>query len=120
MHKEATQAADALAALQQQLASAQEDAKKAATPVDPKTQKNPLDLVAKELRGIKATEAGPIVVRLDRRLAANVLKRMPPADAGKILGAIKPEIAAEIATEIAEGDPKNALAMRFAKPGAKP
>jgi len=121
MHKEATQSADALAALQAQLEAAKEEAKKSPAAVDPKTQKNPLDVVAKELRGIKATEAGPIVVRLDRKLAANILKRMPPADAGKILGAIKPEIAAEIAAEIAEGEPKlPAVASKLSHPGAKP
>jgi len=121
MHKEATQAADALAAIQASLDAAQEQAKKAPAAVDPKTQKNPLDIVAKELRGIKATEAGPIVVRLDRKLAANILRRMPPADAGKILGAIKPDIAAEIASEIAEGDPKAlTVASKSARVGGKP
>jgi flagellar motility protein MotE (MotC chaperone) len=121
MHKEAAQAADALAAIQASLDAAQEQAKKAPAAVDPKTQKNPLDIVAKELRGIKATEAGPIVVRLDRKLAANILRRMPPADAGKILGAIKPDIAAEIASEIAEGDPRAVtVASKSARVGGKP
>ena len=72
-------------------------------PVDPnaKPPKNPLDVLAKALRGIKPIEAAPIVARLDKRLAANILQRMPPADAGKIMGALKPETAAELATVIA-------------------
>lgn len=64
-------------------------------------QKNPLDVLAKALRGIKPDQAAPIVARIDRRLAATVLLRMPPVDAGKIMGALKPDVAAEIATEIA-------------------
>jgi flagellar motility protein MotE (MotC chaperone) len=62
--------------------------------------KNPLDVLAKALRGIKPEQAAPIVARLDRRLAANVLLHMPPIDAGKIMGALKPETAAELATQI--------------------
>lgn len=74
-----------------------------ATPPAPGTppQKNPLDVLAKALRGIKPEQAGPIVARLDKGLAATVLLKMPPADAGKIMGAIKPEVAAELATQIA-------------------
>jgi len=64
-------------------------------------QKNPLDVLAKALRGIKPDQAEPIVTRIDRRLAATILLKMPPVDAGKIMGALKPEVAAEIATEIA-------------------
>jgi flagellar motility protein MotE (MotC chaperone) len=64
-------------------------------------QKNPLDVLAKALRGIKPDQAAPIVARIDRRLAATVLLKMPPVDAGKIMGALKPDVAAEIATEIA-------------------
>jgi len=63
--------------------------------------KNPLDILAKALRGIKPEQAAPIVSRLDKRLAATVLQRMPPIDAGKIMGAMKPDTAAELATQIA-------------------
>jgi flagellar motility protein MotE (MotC chaperone) len=63
--------------------------------------KNPLDVLAKALRGIKPELAAPIVARLDKRLAATVLLRMPPVDAGKIMGALKPDTAAELATQIA-------------------
>lgn len=64
-------------------------------------QKNPLDVLAKALRGIKPEQAGPIVARLDKGLAATVLLKMPPVDAGKIMGALKPEVAADLATQIA-------------------
>jgi flagellar motility protein MotE (MotC chaperone) len=66
-----------------------------------KPAKNPLDILAKALRGIKPEQAAPIVSRLDKRLAATVLQRMPPIDAGKIMGAMKPDTAAELATQIA-------------------
>ena len=64
-------------------------------------QKNPLDVLAKALRGIKPDQAAPIVARIDRNLAATVLLKMPPVDAGKIMGALKPDVAAELATQIA-------------------
>jgi hypothetical protein len=64
-------------------------------------QKNPLDVLAKALRGIKPEAAAPIVARIDRNLAATVLLKMPPVDAGKIMGALKPDVAAELATQIA-------------------
>ncbi|MES1204915.1 MAG: hypothetical protein ABUS79_03170 [Pseudomonadota bacterium] len=79
-------------------ASAGGDAAAAGTGKPPK---NPLDVLAKALRGIKPEQAAPIVARLDKRLAATVLLRMPPVDAGKIMGALKPETAAELATQIA-------------------
>jgi hypothetical protein len=63
--------------------------------------KNPLDVLAKALRGIKPELAAPIVARIDKGLAATVLLKMPPVDAGKIMGALKPEVAAELATQIA-------------------
>ncbi|MEO5769961.1 MAG: hypothetical protein ABIS92_16525 [Polyangia bacterium] len=66
-----------------------------------KPAKNPLDVLAKALRGIKPEQAAPIVTRLEKRLAATVLQRMPPVDAGKIMGAMKPDTAAELATQIA-------------------
>ena len=69
-------------------------------------RKNPLDILAKALRGIKPEQAAPIVTRLDKHLAAVVLQRMPPADAGQIMGAMKPEVAAELATQIAAHAPK--------------
>lgn len=71
-----------------------------------KPAKNPLDILAKALRGIKPEAAAPIVSRLDKRLAATVLQRMPPVDAGKIMGAMKPDTAAELATQIALRSPE--------------
>ena len=70
-----------------------------------KPVKNPLDVLAKALRAIKPESAAPIVARLDKRLAATVLLRMPPVDAGKIMGALKPDTAAELATQIAMRTP---------------
>jgi len=83
--------------------SGQADAPAAPAPGAPgqPPQKNPLDVLAKALRGIKPEQAGPIVARLDKGLAATVLLKMPPVDAGKIMGALKPEVAAELATQIA-------------------
>jgi len=82
--------------------SATADAPAPAVPGGPQPpQKNPLDVLAKALRGIKPEQAGPIVARLDKGLAATVLLKMPPADAGKIMGALNPEVAAELATQIA-------------------
>lgn len=78
----------------------------AGAPTQP-AQKNPLDVLAKALRGIKPEQAGPIVARLDKGLAATVLLKMPPADAGKIMGALKPEVAAELATQIAMRAPSS-------------
>jgi hypothetical protein len=68
--------------------------------------KNPQDILAKALRGIKPEQAAPIVTRLDPQLAASVLQRMPPADAGKILAAMKADNAAVLATLIAARKPR--------------
>jgi colicin import membrane protein len=61
----------------------------------------PLDVVAKAMRGMKPEQAAPILSHMDRKLAADVLRRMPPADAGKVMAFLKPELAAELAAEIA-------------------
>lgn len=60
-----------------------------------------IDSVSKALKGMKPEQAAPVVARLDRGLAAEILLRMKPADAGAILGLLKPELAAELATQIA-------------------
>lgn len=75
-------------------------------------QKDPLDVLAKALRGIKPEQAAPIVARLDKGLAATVLLKMPPGDAGKIMGALKPEVAAELATQIAMRAPATRAGVR--------
>ncbi|HXI54867.1 MAG TPA: hypothetical protein VNO55_02325 [Polyangia bacterium] len=61
----------------------------------------PMDVVAKAMRGMKPEQAAPIVAHMDRKLAADILQRMPSADAGKVMGLLKPELAAELAAEIA-------------------
>lgn len=65
----------------------------------------PLDTVAKAMRGMKPEQAAPVVARMDKKLAADVLQRMPAADAGKVMGQLKPETAAELAAEIASRRP---------------
>jgi flagellar motility protein MotE (MotC chaperone) len=60
-----------------------------------------IDAVSKALKGMKPEQAAAVIARLDRSLAAEVLRRMRPADAGSVMGLIKPELAAELATEIA-------------------
>jgi hypothetical protein len=60
-----------------------------------------VDVVSKALAGMKPEQAAAILTRLDRALAAEVLRRMKAADAGAAMGQLRPEVAAEIATEIA-------------------
>ena len=64
-----------------------------------------LESVSKAMKGMKPEQAAAVVSRLDRRLAAEVLRRMRPADAGGVMGYLKPELAAELATEIATRKP---------------
>jgi len=60
-----------------------------------------MDSVSKAMKGMKPEQAAAVVARLDRGLAAEILRRMKSSDAGAILGLLKPELAAELATEIA-------------------
>jgi flagellar motility protein MotE (MotC chaperone) len=60
-----------------------------------------IDSVSKAMKGMKPEQAAAMVARLDRGLAAEILRRMKAIDAGAILGLLKPELAAELATEIA-------------------
>jgi flagellar motility protein MotE (MotC chaperone) len=60
-----------------------------------------VELVSRALRGMPAPQAAAIIGHLDRALAAEVLVRMRPAEAGAILGFTKPELAAALATDIA-------------------
>jgi hypothetical protein len=86
--------------------------------------KNPQDILAKALRGIKPEQAAPIVTKLDPQLAAAVLQRMPPVDAGKILAAMKADNAAQLATLIAarkpRGDAHSSAAPGAERPAARP
>lgn len=68
-----------------------------------------LDGLAKAMRGMKPEQAAPIITRLERKTAADVLQRMPATDAGKVMGQCKPEVAAELATEIASRTPRSEL-----------
>ena len=65
------------------------------------TPSEQIDSVSKAFKGMKPEQAAPVVARLDRALASEIMLRMKPADAGAILGLLKPELAAELATQIA-------------------
>jgi flagellar motility protein MotE (MotC chaperone) len=67
-----------------------------------------LESVSKAMKGMKPEQAAAVLSLLDRRLAAEVLRRMRPADAGAVMGHLKPELAAELATEIATRKPTSA------------
>jgi flagellar motility protein MotE (MotC chaperone) len=64
-----------------------------------------IDSVAKAMKGMKPEQAAALIGRLDRGLAAEILRRMKSTDAGAILGLLKPDLAAELATEIATRKP---------------
>jgi hypothetical protein len=64
-----------------------------------------IDSVSKAVKGMKPEQAAAVVARLDRGLAAEILRRMKATDAGAILGLLKPDLAAELATEIATRKP---------------
>jgi flagellar motility protein MotE (MotC chaperone) len=57
--------------------------------------------VSKAMKGMKPEQAAAIVAHLDRLLAAEILRRMRPADAGLVLAQLKPDLAADLATTIA-------------------
>jgi len=62
-------------------------------------------VVSKAMKGMKPEKAAAIMAHLDRTLAAEVLQRMPSADAGEILGFLKPELGALLASEIVNRPP---------------
>lgn len=62
-------------------------------------------LVSKAMKGMKPAEAAAVLSHVDRFLAAEVLRRMRPADAGAVMAALKPELAATLATDIATRKP---------------
>lgn len=64
-----------------------------------------IDSVSKAVKGMKPEQAAAMIARLDRGLAAEILRRMKATDAGAILGLLKPELAAELATIIATRKP---------------
>ena len=61
--------------------------------------------MSKTLKGMKPEQAAALVSLLEHHLAAEVLHRMRPADAGALMGYLKPEVAAALATEIATRKP---------------
>jgi flagellar motility protein MotE (MotC chaperone) len=82
-------------------------------PLNPKdVSQEQLNTVSKAMKGMKPEQAGAIIARLDRYLAAEILRRMRPDDAGQVLGQIKPELAAELATIIATKKPTGAGAAK--------
>ena len=77
------------------------------------TAREQLDSVSKALKGMKPEQAAAVLSLLDRRLAAQVLRNMRPADAGAVMGFLKPEQAADLATEIATRKPTTAKKGRI-------
>jgi hypothetical protein len=72
--------------------------------------KGQIDAVSRAMKGMKPEQAAAIVARLDRTLGAEILRRMPSADAGAVMGHLKPELAADLATEMATRPPVGAKA----------
>lgn len=70
------------------------------------TLRGQVEIVSREMAGMKPEQAAAILSRLDRVLAAEVVRRMKAADAGAALGKMAPEAAAGIATEIATRLPR--------------
>jgi hypothetical protein len=75
-----------------------------------------VDIVSKAVKGMKPEQAAALIAHLDRTLAADVLQRMKPADAGAVLGFLRPEMGAALATEIANRPATNS---GKGKPGQK-
>lgn len=71
-----------------------------------------IDSVSKAMKGMKPEQAAALVSHLNRGLAAEILHRMKAADAGAILGILKPELAADLATEIATRRPTKKAASK--------
>ena len=67
-----------------------------------------VEVVSKAMKNMKPEQAAGILAHLERGLAAEVLQRMRPADAGAILGFLKPEVGALLAAEIVSRPPVGA------------
>ena len=61
--------------------------------------------LAKSLKTMKGPQAAALITRMDGHLAAQVLAQMSPRDSGAVLGSLKPELAAELMTSIANLQP---------------
>ena len=82
--------------------------------------------MSKAFRGMEAKDAARLISRLESGLAAELLRLMRPADAGKILAALPPRKAAALAAKVAGKDkppkkqkPKKKKQQKRA-PAAKP
>ena len=64
-----------------------------------------VDSISKAMKGMKPEQGAALLSHLNRGLAADILRRMKASDAGAILGMLKPELAADLATEIATRRP---------------
>jgi flagellar motility protein MotE (MotC chaperone) len=64
-----------------------------------------VEVVSKAIKSMKPEQAAGVIGHLERSLAAEVLQRMRAADAGAILGFLKPEVAAALASEIVRSPP---------------
>jgi flagellar motility protein MotE (MotC chaperone) len=64
-----------------------------------------VEVVSKAIKSMKPEQAAGLIGHLERGLAAEVLQRMRSADAGAILGFLKPEVGAALAAEIVSRPP---------------
>jgi hypothetical protein len=64
-----------------------------------------VEVVSKAIKSMKPEQAAGVIGHLERGLAAEILQRMRPADAGAILGFLKPEVGAALAAEIVSRPP---------------
>ncbi len=73
---------------------------------------SPLETLSKAMRGMKPAQAAAIAERVPLSLAADVFQKMPARDAGRVMGLMNPERAAELAAEIASRDDAKKRAAR--------
>lgn len=80
--------------------------------------------MSKAFRGMEAKDAARLIARLESGLAAELLRLMRPADAGKILAALPSRKAAALAAKVAGKDrppkQKSKKAKKRKKPGKQP
>jgi hypothetical protein len=75
-----------------------------------------VEVVSKAIKSMKPEQAAGVIGHLERGLAADVMQRMRAADAGAILGFLKPEVAAALAAEIVSRPPLGSKASDKDKP----
>jgi flagellar motility protein MotE (MotC chaperone) len=64
-----------------------------------------VEVISKAIKSMKPEQGAGVIGHLERGLAAEILQRMRAADAGAILGFLKPEVAAALAAEIVSRPP---------------